>query len=110
MRRDKARTAVYALAGLYLLYLAWEIRKNLPTAGTEKPLMIVFMALFAVIGVAAVGNAVYATWRQAKEMAAAANPTPEEAGAGAASLEKVSAENEMSPSENTDTAENAEKE
>ncbi len=103
--------AVYALAGIYLLYLAWEIRKNLPTAGTEKPLMIVFMVLFAVIGIAAVANGIYSAWKQAKEMSeAAADPTPEEGGAKTASVETVSAENEMLSAENADTVEKVEKE
>lgn len=106
MRRDKARTAVYALAGVYLLYLAWEIKKNLSTAGTEKPLMIVFMVLFAVIGIAAVANGMYSVWKQAKEMSeAAADPTPEESG-----IQTVSAENEIPAAENADIVEKVEKE
>ena len=111
MRRDRARMAVYALAGIYLLYLAWEIRKNLPTAGTEKPLMIVFMVLFAVIGIAAVANGIYSAWKQAKEMSeAAADPTPEEGGTKTASVETVSVENEMLSAEDADTVEKVEKE
>ena len=43
MNRDKARIAVYALGGLYLLYLAWQMFQGLPTAGSEKPLMIGFL-------------------------------------------------------------------
>ncbi len=100
MRRDKARMAVYALAGVYLLYLAWEIKKNLPTAGTEKPLMIVFMVLFAVIGIAAVANGIYSAWKQAKELSeAAAKPVVEEASikdasAEESSVQEISAEEE----------------
>lgn len=78
MRRDKARLAVYALGGVYLLYLAWELLQGLPTAGSEKPLMIVFIALFAVIGVAAIGAGVYSGWKQAKETAEAAKRQAEE--------------------------------
>ena len=61
MNRDKARFAIYALGGVYLLYLAWELLQNLSTAGSEKPLMIVFMILFALIGVVAVVFGVYKT-------------------------------------------------
>lgn len=97
MRRDKARMAVYALAGVYLLYLVWEIYKGLPTAGTEKPLMIVFMVLFAVVGIAAVGNGVYSVWKQAKELSeAAANPVVE---AASDEEEVVSAEQILEESE-----------
>ena len=71
MRRDKARIAVYALAGVYLLYLVWKIWEGLPTAGSEKPLMLIFGVLFALIGVVAVGFGVYSGWKQAKETAEA---------------------------------------
>ena len=64
MNRDKARFAIYALGGVYLLYLAWELLQNLSTAGSEKPLMIIFMVLFAVIGVAAVVFGIYRTMKK----------------------------------------------
>lgn len=65
MNRDKARIAVYALGGLYLLYLAWQMFQGLPTAGSEKPLMIVFLIFFVVIGAAMVGWGLYTSWKAA---------------------------------------------
>lgn len=65
MNRDKARIAVYALGGLYLLYLAWQMFQGLPTAGSEKPLMIVFLIFFGVIGAAMVGWGLYTSWKAA---------------------------------------------
>ena len=55
MNRDKARVAVYALGGVYLLYLAWQLFSELPTAGSEKPLMIVFTIFFAIVGAGLAG-------------------------------------------------------
>ena len=66
MNRDKARIAVYALGGLYLLYLAWQMFQELPTAGSEKPLMIVFLIFFVVIGAAMVGWGLYTSWKAVK--------------------------------------------
>lgn len=36
MNRDKARVAVYAMGGFYLLYLAWQMYGELSTAGSEN--------------------------------------------------------------------------
>lgn len=71
MRRDRARLAVYALGGVYLLFLAWELFQGLSTAGSEKPLMLVFIVLFTLIGVAAVGIGIYSGWKQIKGLSAA---------------------------------------
>ena len=70
MNRDKARIAVYALGGLYLLYLAWQMFQGLPTAGSEKPLMIVFLIFLVVIGAAMVGWGLYTSWKAASERSA----------------------------------------
>ncbi len=68
MKRDNARMAVYALGGAYLIYLAWELFSGLDTAGSEKPLMLVFGILFAVIGAAAVAGGLYSGWKRMKDM------------------------------------------
>ena len=65
MNRDKARIAVYALGGLYLLYLAWQMFQGLPTAGSEKTLMIGFMIFFTIIGAGLAGWGLYSSWKAA---------------------------------------------
>ncbi len=64
MNRDKARVAVYAMGGFYLLYLAWQMYGELSTAGSEKPLMIGFMIFFTIIGAGLAGWGCTAAGRQ----------------------------------------------
>ena len=71
MNRDKARVAVYALGGMYLLYLAWQMFGELATAGSEKPLMIVFIIFFAIVGAGLAGWGLYSSWKTVKERTAA---------------------------------------
>lgn len=50
--RNKARMAVYSMAGFYLVYLAYNMFRDLnTTTGNDRVLMIVFMIFFAVVGV-----------------------------------------------------------
>lgn len=63
MNREKARIAVYALAGLYLLYLAWQMYGGLAEAGSDKPLMIGFMIFFVIVGAGLVGWGLYSSWK-----------------------------------------------
>ena len=65
MNRDKARVAVYAMGGFYLLYLAWQMYGELSTAGSEKPLMIGFMIFFTIIGAELAGWGLYSGWKAA---------------------------------------------
>ena len=65
MNRDKARVAVYAMGGFYLLYLAWQMYGELSTAGSEKPLMIGFMIFFTIIGAGLAGGGLYSSWKAA---------------------------------------------
>ena len=65
MNRDKARVAVYAMGGFYLLYLAWQMYGELSTAGSEKPLMIGFMIFFTIIGAGLAGWGLYTSWKAA---------------------------------------------
>lgn len=69
MGRFRARMAVYALAGIYLLYMAWNMFKNLETAGGEKPVMMIFIAIFGIIGLALVAGGIYASFAAAKKQA-----------------------------------------
>ena len=65
MNRDKARVAVYAMGGFYLLYLAWQMYGELSTAGSEKPLMIGFMIFFTIIGAGLAGWGLNSGWKAA---------------------------------------------
>ena len=65
MNRDKARVAVYAMGGFYLLSLAWQMYGELSTAGSEKPLMIGFMIFFTIIGAGLAGWGLYSGWKAA---------------------------------------------
>lgn len=69
MGRFGARMAIYALAGVYLLYMAWNMFKGLETAGEEKTVMMIFIALFGIIGLALVAGGIYASFAAAKKQA-----------------------------------------
>ncbi len=69
MGRFRARMAIYALAGVYLLYMAWNMFKGLETAGEEKTVMMIFIALFGIIGAALVLGGIYTSFAAAKKQA-----------------------------------------
>lgn len=57
---DKGRSAVYVMAGGYLLYLAYKLFTMLPNyEGTNATVMLVFAIFFLVIGAAILGLALY---------------------------------------------------
>ena len=78
MNRDNARMAVYGLGGAYLLYLAWQLYSGLETAGSEKPLMIIFVVVFALAGAGGVAMGLYSAWRQGKMLHEAVPEEPSE--------------------------------
>ena len=58
--RNKGRSAVYAMAGFYLLYLAYEVFKNrADNAGTEQILLLLSAAAFVLIGAGLIGFGLY---------------------------------------------------
>ncbi len=57
--RDKGRFAVYAMGGVYLIYLAYHMLKTQVKGGTEAALMIIFAVLFLIIGVGILGFSFY---------------------------------------------------
>lgn len=69
MGRFRARMAIYALAGVYLMYMAWNMFQGLETAGEEKTVMILFIALFGIIGAGLVAGGIYASFAAAKKQA-----------------------------------------
>lgn len=51
--RDKGRAAIYTLAAVYLIYLAYEVfRARMANGGEDYIWMIVFSIFFAAIGIA----------------------------------------------------------
>ncbi len=49
---DKARAAVYALAGIYLLYMAYQIfNSRMDQGGSQYTLMLIFSVIFLVLGI-----------------------------------------------------------
>ncbi len=70
---DKARMAIYSLAGLYLLFLAYKLGSGISgTEGMATVLSIIFTVLFAIIGVGAIVFSVYHNYQLKK------NPPMEE--------------------------------
>lgn len=57
--KDKARPAIYLLAGLYILYMAYKLFVMMNTSsGGEKILMIAFAVLFLGLGMGLSGFAI----------------------------------------------------
>lgn len=49
--RNKGRMAIYSMAGVYLLFMAYNLIKELPySSGNQKILSIVFVIFFGVVG------------------------------------------------------------
>ena len=111
MNRDNARMAVYGLGGAYLLYLAWQLYSGLETAGSEKPLMIIFVVVFALAGAGGVAMGLYSAWRQGKMLheAVPEEPSEEEAVPEQASGEEEAVQAESLEAENM-TAESSREE
>ncbi|MFI3238679.1 MAG: hypothetical protein R3Y47_11775 [Lachnospiraceae bacterium] len=65
--KDRARMAVYALGGVYLLMQVYEMYGALSTAGEYKTIMIVFMLLFTLVGIAMIYMGLRSTYLYAKQ-------------------------------------------
>lgn len=51
MRNNRIRSAIYPMAGLYLLFLAYDTYRNISvTSGNDQIMMIVFCILFTICG------------------------------------------------------------
>ena len=60
MNKDKARSGVYAMAGAYLLYMAYQIfTSRTDSAGVEYTIMIIFSILFLLLGLGLIGFSLY---------------------------------------------------
>lgn len=67
--RMNGRLAIYAMAGFYLLTLAYQMIKVIPrSTGGMKMVMIVASIAFIAIGIAMMSYGLIYTWRNAKEI------------------------------------------
>lgn len=67
--RQNARLAIYTMAGFYLLVMAVNMFKVIPTStGINRIIMIVFSILFVIIGIAMMGFGLTTTYRNAKKI------------------------------------------
>ncbi|MBQ8857886.1 MAG: hypothetical protein IJ024_07040 [Lachnospiraceae bacterium] len=57
---DKARAAVYAMAGVYMLYMAYQIfGVRMDNGGSDFALMLTFSIIFLLVGLGFIGFAIY---------------------------------------------------
>lgn len=57
---DKARAGVYVLAGLYMLYMAYQVFSvRMDNGGNDFTLMIIFSIVFLLAGLGLIGFAIY---------------------------------------------------
>lgn len=76
--RLRARMGIYAIAGLYLLYQAFELFKAFPdSSGTEKLILGIAMIVFAVIGTGLVIWGLGKNFQMRKEAFNTADQIPE---------------------------------
>ena len=66
--KNKARPAIYAMAGFYLVYLSYSMFKEISkTSGTEQMTMVIFSILFAVIGAGEILFGLLAGYKNSKK-------------------------------------------
>lgn len=65
--RMNARLTIYAMAGFYLLTLAYQMLKTI-SESNNKGVIIVFAVLFIVAGIGMMSLGLIHAWRSAKEM------------------------------------------
>lgn len=60
MNKDKSRAAIYATAGVYLLYLAYQIfGSRLDDGGSEYTLMLIFSIFFLIAGLGLIAFSIH---------------------------------------------------
>ncbi len=77
--RNKGRMAIYAMAGFYLLYLAYSMFQEIPhSSGNEKILMVVFTIFFVLIGGGMMVMGLYQGYKMSKKTSDAIKKMEEE--------------------------------
>lgn len=76
--RNRGRMAIYSMAGIYLLYMAYKLMDSISTSsGNQKILVIVFMIFFGVVGAAMVIMGVVKGYQLSNPSAGAASQETE---------------------------------
>ena len=66
--KNKARPAIYAMAGFYLVYLSYNMFKEISkTSGGEQMTAVIFSILFAVVGVGGILFGLLAGYKNSKK-------------------------------------------
>ncbi|MCC8067177.1 MAG: hypothetical protein LIO94_08770 [Clostridiales bacterium] len=65
MDRESLRKGLYAVAGLYLLYTAWQLFKDMDNMEMNPTVIVIFIIFFTVAGGVLVGNAVWSMYKGA---------------------------------------------
>ncbi len=52
--RKRGRLAIYSMAGVFILFEAYNLKQALPTAKEDQTAVFIFMILFTIIGLAMV--------------------------------------------------------
>lgn len=79
--KNRARPAIYAMGGVYLVYLAYSMFKKISvTSANEQMLMIIFTIIFAVIGLAMILFGLVEGYKYSKELHNTNSQKPEEPG------------------------------
>ena len=74
-RKNKARPAIYSMAGIYLVYLSYKMFKEISvTSGSEQFTMIVFSILFALIGAGGILFGLLSGYKNSKDKNDKENP------------------------------------
>ena len=58
--KDKARAGVYLMAGLYMLYMAYQVFSvRMDNGGSDFTLMMIFSVIFVLAGLGLIGFSIY---------------------------------------------------
>ena len=73
--KNKARPAIYSMAGIYLVYLSYKMFKEISvTSGSDQFTMIVFSILFALIGAGGILFGLLSGYKNSKDKNDKENP------------------------------------
>lgn len=66
--KDKGRAAIYAMAGVYLLYMAYQIfGSRMDNGGSDYTLMMIFCVLFLIFGIGLILFSIYMMKKKEKK-------------------------------------------
>lgn len=108
----RARAAVYLLAGVYLLYLTYSMFKDIGNStGSEYVLMLVFLVLFAIVGVGLLVFSLYLNYDYTRKKSAEAqnvSEVVEEQKQEAETDQEAESEQEAEPEQEAESEQEAE--